>query len=122
MRRFAALLLAICLLVSLSACGTEEQTITPTTTAEAKELSTEIPMDEWERLPVWFLPGGRRGSGQRRYLVPVLCHAREGNFPVRREQATGVGGGDCCAPEKKCGGRRHGGTAVWGKGHGDDLL
>lgn len=57
MRRFAALLLAICLLVSLSACGTEEQTITPTTTAEAKELSTEIPMDEWERAAWYgFLP------------------------------------------------------------------
>ena len=57
MRRFAALLLAICLLISLSACGTEEPPITPTATAEAEDLSAKIPMDEWERAAWYgFLP------------------------------------------------------------------
>lgn len=57
MRRFAALLLAIFLLVSLSACGTEKQSIAPTATVEAEEFSAEIPMDEWERTAWYgFLP------------------------------------------------------------------
>ena len=57
MRRFAALLLAICLLISLSACGTKEPPITPTATAEAEDLSAKIPMDEWERAAWYgFLP------------------------------------------------------------------
>ena len=57
MRRFAALLLAICLLISLSACGTEEPPITPTATAEVEDLSAKIPMDEWERAAWYgFLP------------------------------------------------------------------
>ena len=50
MRRLAALILAICLLFSLSACSGEPQ-IAPS--VGSKEASAEIPVDEWERA-LWY--------------------------------------------------------------------
>lgn len=96
MRRFAALLLAICLLVSLSACGTEEQTITPTTTAEAKELSTEIPMDEWERAAWYdFLPEDA-GDPDSAVTWSQFCAMLGKAISLYDEsRLPGVGGGDC---------------------------
>ena len=50
MRRLAALILAICLLSSLSACSGESPAALA---AGPEEVSTEIPVDEWERA-LWY--------------------------------------------------------------------
>lgn len=124
MRRFAALLLAICLLISLSACGTEEPPITPTATAEAEDLSAKIPMDEWERAAWYgFLPedaGDPDSAVTWAQFCAMLGKAislyDKSRLPAWEEETADAPGG------RNEAGWRHGGAAVWSKGHGAGLL
>ena len=111
MRRFAALLLATCLLVSLSACGTEKQHIAPTTSTGAGKLSSEIPVDEWERAAWYgFLPenaGDPDGAVTWAQFCAMLGKAislyDKSRLPVWEEETAG-------APEEEM--RRDGGMVA----------